>query len=116
MIAQSKHPETLALHAGPRSDYATGAVVVPIFQLLDDSEQYLRAREAEAMCDHVWIFDGQRIRLWLRFRLPCLGLWLAPQARALKTLRLTSAASRREVMVPSASFASRRSTSTWLSK
>jgi hypothetical protein len=22
-----------------------------------DSEQYLRAREAEAMCDHVWIFE-----------------------------------------------------------
>jgi uncharacterized repeat protein (TIGR01451 family) len=26
--------------------------------ILDDSEQYLRAREAEAMCDHVWIFEA----------------------------------------------------------
>ena len=32
MIVESKHPETLVLHAGPRSDYATGAVAVPIFQ------------------------------------------------------------------------------------
>src|SRR5580704_16226846 len=30
--SQSKHPETLALHAGWRSDPATGAVAVPIFQ------------------------------------------------------------------------------------
>ena len=29
---QSKHPETLALHAGWRSDPATGAVAVPIYQ------------------------------------------------------------------------------------
>jgi O-acetylhomoserine (thiol)-lyase len=29
---QSKHPETLALHAGWRSDGATGAVAVPIYQ------------------------------------------------------------------------------------
>jgi hypothetical protein len=27
--------------------------------ILDDSEQYLRAREAEAMCDHVWIFEAR---------------------------------------------------------
>ena len=26
--------------------------------ILDDSEQYLLAREAEAMCDHVWIFEA----------------------------------------------------------
>ena len=32
MMAQSKNPETLVLHAGPRSDGATGAVAVPIFQ------------------------------------------------------------------------------------
>jgi O-acetylhomoserine (thiol)-lyase len=32
MIIESKNPETVALHAGPRSDYATGAVAVPIFQ------------------------------------------------------------------------------------
>ncbi len=30
--AQSKHPETLALHAGWRADPATGAVAVPIYQ------------------------------------------------------------------------------------
>ncbi len=30
--SQSKHPETLALHAGWRSDPATGAVAVPIYQ------------------------------------------------------------------------------------
>ena len=29
---QSKHPETLALHAGWRSDPATNAVAVPIYQ------------------------------------------------------------------------------------
>ena len=28
----SKNPETLMLHAGPRSDAATGAVTVPIVQ------------------------------------------------------------------------------------
>jgi len=27
--------------------------------ILDDSGQYLRAREAEAMCDHVWIFEAR---------------------------------------------------------
>jgi O-acetylhomoserine (thiol)-lyase len=32
MIATSKHPETLVLHAGARNDEATGAVAVPIFQ------------------------------------------------------------------------------------
>jgi O-acetylhomoserine (thiol)-lyase len=32
MIVESKNPETIALHAAPRSDYATGAVAVPIFQ------------------------------------------------------------------------------------
>jgi O-acetylhomoserine (thiol)-lyase len=32
MPTQSKNPETMVLHAGPRSDYATGAVAVPIFQ------------------------------------------------------------------------------------
>jgi O-acetylhomoserine (thiol)-lyase len=32
MIVESKNPETMVLHAGPRSDYATGAVAVPIFQ------------------------------------------------------------------------------------
>ena len=32
MIVKSKNPETMVLHAGPRSDYATGAVAVPIFQ------------------------------------------------------------------------------------
>jgi O-acetylhomoserine (thiol)-lyase len=32
MIAQSKNPETLVLHAGPRNDSATGAVAVPIVQ------------------------------------------------------------------------------------
>ncbi len=30
--SQSKHPETLALHAGWRADPATGAVAVPIYQ------------------------------------------------------------------------------------
>jgi O-acetylhomoserine (thiol)-lyase len=32
MATQSKNPETLVLHAGPRSDAATGAVAVPIVQ------------------------------------------------------------------------------------
>src|SRR5262245_65204545 len=32
MIVTSKHPETVVLHAGPRSDAATGAVAVPVFQ------------------------------------------------------------------------------------
>jgi O-acetylhomoserine (thiol)-lyase len=32
MAIKSKHPETLALHAGYRSDSATGAVAVPIYQ------------------------------------------------------------------------------------
>jgi O-acetylhomoserine (thiol)-lyase len=32
MIVESKYPETMVLHGGPRSDYATGAVAVPIFQ------------------------------------------------------------------------------------
>src|ERR1700750_3132922 len=32
MTFQSKNPETLMLHAGPRSDAATGAVAVPIAQ------------------------------------------------------------------------------------
>ena len=30
MTLQSKNPETMVLHAGPRSDAATGAVAVPI--------------------------------------------------------------------------------------
>jgi O-acetylhomoserine (thiol)-lyase len=32
MTVKSKNPETVVLHAGPRSDHATGAVAVPIFQ------------------------------------------------------------------------------------
>jgi cystathionine beta-lyase/cystathionine gamma-synthase len=32
MIVKSNNPETMVLHAGPRSDLATGAVAVPIFQ------------------------------------------------------------------------------------
>ena len=32
MTVQSKHPETLVLHAGYRKDSATGAVAVPIYQ------------------------------------------------------------------------------------
>lgn len=32
MTINSKHPETLALHAGYRSDPATGSVAVPIYQ------------------------------------------------------------------------------------
>jgi O-acetylhomoserine (thiol)-lyase len=32
MTVKSNHPETMVLHAGPRSDGATGAVAVPIFQ------------------------------------------------------------------------------------
>jgi O-acetylhomoserine (thiol)-lyase len=32
MSVQSKNPETMVLHTGPRSDFATGAVAVPIFQ------------------------------------------------------------------------------------
>ena len=32
MTVQSKNPETLVLHAGPRSDAGSGAVAVPIFQ------------------------------------------------------------------------------------
>ena len=33
----------------------------PLRSILDDSEQYLRAREAEAMCDHVWIFEARTL-------------------------------------------------------
>src|SRR5260370_36129520 len=35
----------------------------PQFQttILDDPAQYLRAREAEAMCDHVWIFEARTL-------------------------------------------------------
>src|SRR6476620_2127079 len=32
MTVQSKNPETMVLHAGPRSDDGSGAVAVPIFQ------------------------------------------------------------------------------------
>jgi O-acetylhomoserine (thiol)-lyase len=32
MTTKSNHPETMVLHAGPRSDSGTGAVSVPIFQ------------------------------------------------------------------------------------
>src|SRR6201998_3585172 len=32
MATESKHPETVVLHAGYRSDPATGAVAVPIYQ------------------------------------------------------------------------------------
>ena len=32
MTVQSKNPETMVLHAGPRSDDSSGAVAVPIFQ------------------------------------------------------------------------------------
>ena len=32
MSSSSKHPETIALHAGWRADPATGAVAVPIYQ------------------------------------------------------------------------------------
>src|ERR1051326_7119996 len=32
MTVQSKNPETMVLHAGPRNDDGSGAVAVPIFQ------------------------------------------------------------------------------------
>src|SRR6476646_10186270 len=32
MVVNNRNPETLVLHAGPRSDHATGAVAVPIYQ------------------------------------------------------------------------------------
>ena len=32
MVVNSRNPETLVLHAGPRSDTSTGAVAVPIYQ------------------------------------------------------------------------------------
>jgi len=32
MSAASKHPETIALHAGERADPSTGAVAVPIYR------------------------------------------------------------------------------------
>src|SRR6476646_11738489 len=32
MTVKSNHPETMMLHAGPRSDAGTGAVAVPIYQ------------------------------------------------------------------------------------
>src|ERR1700734_1680098 len=32
MSSSTKHPETIALHAGWRADPATGAVAVPIYQ------------------------------------------------------------------------------------
>jgi O-acetylhomoserine (thiol)-lyase len=32
MVVNNRNPETLVLHAGPRSDTATGAVAVPIYQ------------------------------------------------------------------------------------
>src|ERR1700741_624674 len=32
MTVKSSNPETMVLHAGPRSDAATGAVAVPIYQ------------------------------------------------------------------------------------
>jgi O-acetylhomoserine (thiol)-lyase len=31
-MTESKHPETIALHAGYRADPTTGAVAVPIYQ------------------------------------------------------------------------------------
>jgi hypothetical protein len=38
-----------------------GKLVQGSSRFLDDSEQYLRAREAEAMCDHVWIFEARTL-------------------------------------------------------
>jgi hypothetical protein len=93
--------------------------------LLDDSEQYLRAREAEAMCDHVWIFEARTLSTQpVRRRCGMCGVYrMEPRCQEpgtstceLRGLRVVpagrhaKAASRRDVMVPSASFASRRST------
>jgi hypothetical protein len=45
MTNKTPHPETLALHAGWRSDPATGAVAVPIFQ--STSYQFRDTEHAE---------------------------------------------------------------------
>ncbi len=47
MIVQSKNPETIVLHAGPRSDVATGAVVTPIFQT--SSYQFRNSEHAASL-------------------------------------------------------------------
>jgi acyl-homoserine lactone acylase PvdQ len=39
----------------------TRSAVRDTLTILDDSEQYLRAREAKAMCDHVWIFEARTL-------------------------------------------------------
>ena len=47
-----------------RSNYgqALGQVrFAKIIGILDDPAQSLRAREAEAMCDHVWIFEARTL-------------------------------------------------------
>jgi O-acetylhomoserine (thiol)-lyase len=47
MASDSQHPETLALHAGWRSDSATGAVAVPIYQTT--SYQFESTEHASAL-------------------------------------------------------------------
>src|SRR5208337_445593 len=47
MSSSTKHPETLAIHAGWRSDPTTGAVAVPIYQTT--SYQFRDTAHAEAL-------------------------------------------------------------------
>ncbi|MGR4000288.1 MAG: PLP-dependent transferase [Alphaproteobacteria bacterium] len=53
MTVQSKHPETIALHAGHRKDSATNAVAVPIYQTtsyqFDDTEHARQLFGLEAL-------------------------------------------------------------------
>jgi hypothetical protein len=51
-------PRRLAMHFKEMAEFSARENQTTI---LDDSGQYLRAREAEAMCDHVWIFEARTL-------------------------------------------------------
>ena len=53
--ARGRHPSMVADGCWLKAAKKLGLDVPWRHDFLDDPGQYLRAREAEAMCDHVWI-------------------------------------------------------------
>ena len=60
MTPSSKNPETLVLHAGPRSDGATGAVAVPICQTT--SYQFRSTEHAASLVSVMIAAPADRLR------------------------------------------------------
>src|SRR5437868_5455854 len=68
MPTESKHPETIVLHAGYRSDPTTNAVAVPIYQTTSyqfrDPENFRRATDAKTRCYYAETLPNPKLEVF----------------------------------------------------